>query len=73
MPCIFLVQYCFMTIGVKLGNKIGPRFITLLGVSFMYLSYIIMIIFSNYYLVLLAMGVFGLGDGLANLSVIKNC
>jgi len=73
MPCIFLVQYCFMTIGVKLGNKIGPRYITLLGVCFMYLSYIIMIIFSNYYLVLLAMGIFGLGDGLANLSVIKNC
>ena len=21
MPCIFLIQYCFMTIGVKLGNK----------------------------------------------------
>lgn len=73
MPCIFLVQYCFMTIGVKLGNKVGPRISTLIGIVTMYISYFIMIFFTNYYLILVAMGVFGLGDGLANLSVIKNC
>ena len=73
MPCIFLVQYCFMTIGVKLGNKVGPRFSTLIGICFMYISYAIMIFFTNYYLILISMGIFGLGDGLANLSVIKNC
>ena len=73
MPCIFLVQYCFMTIGVNLGNKYGARISTLIGILFMYCSYAIMIFFSNYYLVLVAMGIFGLGDGLANLSVIKNC
>ena len=73
MPCIFLVQYCFMTIGVKLGNKVGARFSTLIGISFMYASYAIMIFSANYYAVLIAMGIFGLGDGLANLSVITNC
>ena len=73
MPCIFLVQYCFMTFGVKLGNKIGPRLVTLIGVCLMYISYFIMIIFKNYYLVLLSMGIFGMGDGIANLSLIKNC
>ena len=73
MPCIFLVQYCFMTIGVKLGDRIGPRYIALLGVCFMYLSYFTMISFTNYYLVLMAMGIFGLGDGIASLSLIKNC
>ena len=71
MPCIFLVQYCFMTIGVKLGDRIGPRYIALLGVCFMYLSYFTMISFTNYYLVLMAMGIFGLGDGIASLSLIK--
>ena len=35
-------------------------------------SYGILIFFSNYYLVLLGMGIFGLGDGLGNLSGIKN-
>ena len=73
MPCIFLVQYCFMTVGVKLGDKVGPRFSTLIGILFMYISYVIMIFSSNYYAVLIAMGIFGLGDGLANLSVITNC
>ena len=73
MPCIFLIQYCVMTIGVKLGDNIGPRFVTLIGVLLMYLSYIIMILTTNYYLVLLSMGIFGLGDGIANLSLIKNC
>jgi len=73
MPCIFLVQYCFMTIGVKLGNRVGARFSTLIGILFMYGSYAIMIFSTNYYLVLIAMGIFGLGDGLANLSVITNC
>lgn len=73
MPCIFLIQYCVMTLGVKLGDKIGPRYVTLIGLLLMYLSYIIMILTTNYYLVLLAMGIFGLGDGIANLSLIKNC
>lgn len=73
MPCIFLIQYCFMTLGVKLGNKIGPRYVTLIAILFMYISYGIMIYFKEYYLILLAMGIFGLGDGIGNLSVIKNC
>ena len=72
MPCIFLVQYCFMTIGVKLGDKTSPRFSTIVGVTIMISSYLILIFFKNYYLVLLGMGIFGLGDGLGNLSAIKN-
>ena len=72
MPCIFLVQYCFMTLGVKLGDSTNARISTLIGVIIMIGSYGILIFFSNYYLVLLGMGIFGLGDGLGNLSGIKN-
>ena len=61
-----------MTIGVKLGDKTSPRFSTIVGVTIMISSYIILILFKNYYLVLLGMGIFGLGDGLGNLSAIKN-
>ena len=32
-----------------------------------------MILFKNYYVILTAMGIFGLGDGLEALSVINNC
>ena len=73
MPCIFLIKYCVMTLGVKLGDKIGPRYVSLIGTCFMYLSYFTMISFTNYYLVLMAMGIFGLGDGIGSLSLIKNC
>ena len=72
MPSIFLVQYCFMTLGVKLGDSTSARISTLIGVIIMISSYGILIYFSNYYLVLLGMGIFGLGDGLGNLSAIKN-
>ena len=48
MPCIFLIQYCFMTIGVSIGNKVGPRVTTLIGILLMYASYAIMLFFDNY-------------------------
>ena len=73
MPCIFLIQYCFMTIGVKIGNKFGPRISSLIGILLMLGSYAIMLCFNKYIFILLAMGIFGMGDGIANLSVIKNC
>ena len=72
MPCIFLVQYCFMTIGVKIGDSYGPRVTTIIGVFFMVGSYAFLSFFTNYYLILLGMGLFGFGDGTANLSVINN-
>ncbi len=61
-----------MTLGVKLGDSTNARISTLIGVIIMIGSYGILIFFSNYYLVLLGMGIFGLGDGLGNLSAIKN-
>ena len=73
MPCVFLIQYCFMTIGVKIGNKFGARITSIIGVLLMFISYGIMIIYDKYFLILVAMGIFGMGDGIANLSVIKNC
>lgn len=73
MPCIFMVQYCFASLGVKLGNKIGIRLNILISLIIIYISLGIMIFSTNYYVILLAMGIFGLGDGLETLSVINNC
>ena len=73
ISCIALAQYCFMTIGVKLGNKIGTRFITIIGVIFINVSFILMMVNTNYALIFISMIIFGLGCGLSNLSVIKNC
>ena len=73
MPCIFMVQFCFATVGVKLGDKVGPRYSTIIGLIIIYISLGMMAIFTNYYIILASMGIFGMGDGLENLSVIKNC
>ena len=72
MNCIYLVQNFFMPIGVKFGNKIGARFITLIGVIFINLSSLLMMIFTNFYLILISMCIFELGWGLSCLSLIKN-
>ena len=73
MPCIFLVQYFFMSPGVKLGDKISVRGSTIVAVFLMVGSYFFLIFSTNFYVILFGFGLFGLGDGLGNLSVIKNC
>ena len=70
---IVLIQYLFMTIGVKIDNKIGTRFITLIGVILINLSLLLMMISANYALIFISLCIFELGYGLSNLSVIKNC
>jgi len=72
MPCIFLVQYFFMTLGVKLGDTITVRGSTFVAILLMFISYLILIIFPKFKYVILGMSIFGIGDGLGNLSVIKN-
>lgn len=62
-----------MAVGVSIGNKAGPRISTLIGILLMCAAYGILVFFDEYIIVLIAMGVFGMGDGIANLSVIKNC
>ena len=62
-----------MTIGVKLGNKIGTKFITIIGLIFINISFILMMVNTNYALIFISMIIFGVGCGLSNLSVIKNC
>ena len=70
---IALIQYLFMTIGVKIGNKIGTRFITLIGVILINLSLLLMMISANYALIFISLCIFELGYRLSYLSVIKNC
>ena len=73
ISCIILAQFCLMTIGVKFGNKIGAKIITLIGVILINLSFLLMIFSTNYSLNFISMCIFGFGCGLSNLSVIKNC
>ena len=73
MPCSDLFIYLCITIGVILGNKIGARWIIVVSLAFKYVSYALLLYVPNYYVVLLAMCIFGAGTGLGNLTYIKNC
>ena len=73
MPCLDGVIYFFLTIGVKLGDKIGVRNTVILTFVLHYLSYFILIFAKNFYLFLLSMIMFGIGHAISNLAVIKNC
>lgn len=73
MPCLDGVIYFFLTIGVKLGDKIGVRNTVILTFGLHYLSYFILIFAKNFYLFLISMVMFGIGHAISNLAVIKNC
>ena len=73
MPCLDGIIYFFLTIGVKLGDKIGVRNTVIITFVLHYLSYIILIFAKNFYLFLISMVMFGIGHAISNLAVIKNC
>ena len=73
MPCLDGVIYLFLTIGVKLGDKIGPRNTVIITFVLHFSSYIILLFATNFYLFLISMVMFGIGHAISNLAVIKNC
>ena len=72
MPCLDAIIYFFLTIGVKLGDKIGVRNTVILTFVLHYSSYFILIFAKNFYFFLISMVIFGIGHAISNLAVIKN-
>lgn len=73
MPCTDLLATFFLLFGVKLGNKIGLRYTILISLFFIYSSCLLLIYSPNYYIVLIAMCLLGVGNGLSYFFPIKNC
>ena len=71
MPCSDLFIYFFLTLGAKIGNKIGVRLTIIVALLFKYISYAILLFIPNYYAVLAAMCIFGVGSGFGNLTYLK--
>ena len=72
MPCSDLFIYFFLTLGAKMGNKIGVRLTICVALFFKFTSYALLLMFANYYVVLISMCLFGVGSGLGNLTYMKN-
>ena len=72
MPCSDMFIFIEFTIGAKIGNKIGVRLSMIITLLLQYTSYLMLIIFPNYYVVLTAMCLFGIGSGFSNITYIKN-
>ena len=72
MPIFDFLIYPCLTLGVMLGNKVGPRLCVGISFAVQCLSFVILSITHSYYLVLLAMGLFGLGHALGYLTSMKN-
>ena len=72
MPCSDLFIYFTLTLGTKMGNKIGVRLTIIVALACKYASYLLLLFIPNYYVVLIAMCLFGVGNGLGNLTYVKN-
>ena len=55
-----------------MGNKIGVRLTIIVALACKYISYALLLFIPNYYVVLFAMCLFGVGNGLGNLTYMKN-
>jgi Na+/melibiose symporter-like transporter len=73
MPAIDFLNNCVLTVGVKLAKKIGLRYVLLMSIACAYISCFLLIIYPNYFLVIFAMGIFGIGSGLGYFPPIENC
>ena len=73
MPCSDFCIYLFFPIGIILGEKVGTRNACLVALTLHYISYLLLLLIPNYYIVLFSFCIFGAGGGLTVITYQKNC
>ena len=72
-PCSDLLLNFFNTFGLKIGDKIGTKNAVLLSLIIEFITLAILLYIPKYFMVLIAMGIFGIGIATNTLITIKNC
>ena len=72
MPCSDVCIYLVYPIGVKLGDMIGPKYICIVGLFCQLTSYTLLLLIPNYFVVLFAFCLLGIGGGLSFITYQKN-
>ena len=73
MPATDFINNCVLNFGVDIYKKLGLRYLILIALCFLYLACFFLIFFQNYFLVIMAMGIFGVGCGFSYFPPIQNC
>lgn len=74
MSLLDILFFSFLTLGIKLGNIIGPRPCIIISLIIQYFSFVLITFFrSNPYVVLISLGIFNIGNSISSLTSIKNC
>lgn len=72
-PSTDLLINLFNTFGLKIGDKFGARNAVLISLICEAITLAILLYIPNYYMALIAMGIFGIGIAINSLITIKNC
>lgn len=74
MSLLDILFFSFLTIGIKLGNIIGPKPCILISLIIQYFSFVLIVFFNNnVYILLISIGIFNIGNSINSLTSIKNC
>ena len=74
MLLLDILFYLFLLIGLKLNDHLNIRFCILISLFIQFVAFVMIFFFyQKYYMVLTSIGLFNIGNGLINLSTIRNC
>ena len=73
MPCLDILISLTLTPGAKLGLKLGTTYSNILMLIIHLISLTILVLANRFYLIIISLGIFGLGSGLAHITYMRNC
>ena len=73
MPTIIFLSNIFSPAGAWIESKVGPRTTATIAITLTICSHIMLLLFTQLWMVYASMILFGIGVGTAHLSLLRNC